>query len=59
MWTPHKHAYDKGDKNDKGGKKGGESGALGHVMGRTGEWTWCHRCGLHRKNKVVWVKEAV
>ncbi len=52
VWTPHKHAY------DKGVMKGGERDALGHVIWRTGAWAWCHRCGLHSRNKVVGLRSS-
>ena len=50
-WKPHVHAY------DKGVAKQDERGTLGHVIWRTGAWTWCHRCGLRSKHKVLGLKK--
>ena len=43
------------------GKHGGSSSRLssvGHVVWRTGPWTWCHRCGVHSMHKVLGLKVA-
>jgi len=43
------------------GTRGGRSGHrcdLGHLVWRTGAWTWCHRCGLHSMHKIIGLKPA-
>ena len=49
-WRPHSQPYDKGDLKERA------SGDMGHSMWRTGAWTWCHRCGLHSRHKVLGLK---
>ena len=50
-WGPLSHPFDKGALKDL--VSGVVSGGMGHSLWRTGAWTWCHRCGLHSKSKVL------
>ena len=45
------NAYDR-----RFGQQAERRAELRHVVWRTGGWTWCHRCGVHSKHKILGFK---
>jgi len=45
------NAYDR-----RFGQQAERRAELRHVVWRTGGWTWCHRCGVHSKHKIIGLK---